>query len=530
MNFILKLILCTAGGLLYSMGFPHVFHTIGPLGPFLGLGLLFICTHQVIFHQNAKTSKYKDWLIPLLVFLLSINLFGYYWIPYTISEFGEIHAPWNYLISSFFSLIILPQLFVFYFLIHFIGKRSHIFSAPLLIAILLTTLEIIIPQQFPTHLGHSWLSLAPYLFFAPLLGVPFYSFILYWPLFSAIKCLSEKKLVPQLLISFSILLLSLVISFLFPLHFSPEQTMQVRLVQANIGNNLKIESEKFSGTAATSVQELYTQLSLTPQATPIDLIIWPETAYPRIMQSADMQTLPYTIPLAINQTIGQSQAALLTGGYDLATKNENKYYFESQYNAAFFFEPHTPDFAKLSAVYHKRQLIPFGETLPFGPLNQRIGDLIPNISFFAKGERLPLFQLKDKTFITSICYEVLFPSLIRDYLNHHQRVDFLVNISNDSWYGKTIEPKQHLFLTHWRAVEFNLPIIRMTNTGHSSILYPDGSESHRSDLMKRQVLDLPLLLNERETTLYQRLGNWGMVILWSTLIAIGLIARRKSFF
>ena len=76
-------------------------------------------------------------------------------------------------------------------------------------------------------------------------------------------------------------------------------------------------------------------------------------------------------------------------------------------------------------------------------------------------------------FIGIICYEILFSQYLRTYLNRQSRPPhFIVNLSNDSWYGDSAEPYQHRFLAHWRALEFNLPIIRMTNTGISSVLLP----------------------------------------------------------
>lgn len=530
MKIIISLFCAIAGGLLYSMGFPHVLFNIGPIGPLVGLALLFSHALPLLFAHPSQPAPKSHLIWPLLIlFLLFINLFGYYWIPYTISEFGEIHFPWNYLISTLFALIILPQLIVFFGILQISRGRIKILHTPLALAILMTALEFLIPQQFPSHLGHSWLTQAPYLFFAPIFGVPFYSFILYWPLFSLLRTISRRKPDFSLAMSVSQLIAVLLISYCFPLSFNPDRKLTIRMVQANIGNNLKIESEKFLGTAAQTVQDLYSQLSLGPSSSTIDdkidLIIWPETAYPRLMQSSEMSQTPMAIPLAILDTVSRSKAWLFTGGYDLVENNEYRSHFENQYNAAFLFSPNQGE-AQLVDYYHKTRLIPFGETLPFGPLNNAIGDLIPNISFFAQGERFPLFKLNDYHFISAICYEVLFSTFVRHYLNQHQTpADFLVNISNDSWYGKTIEPEQHLFLTHWRAIENNLPIVRMTNTGISSILYPDGSESARTKIQSSEVVDLPLLLAKRTSTPYQRWGDWGIVVLW---LILGLVSMARS--
>ncbi len=160
-------------------------------------------------------------------------------------------------------------------------------------------------------------------------------------------------------------------------------------------------------------------------------------------------------------------------------------------------------------------LIPFGEGLPFGPLNPYLAKIIQNISYFAKGNRYTKFTLRNnKSFITAICYEILFSDYIRTFLNHSgaKKPDFLINLTNDSWYGNTSEPYQHQYLSHWRALEFQIPIVRMTNTGISSILYPDGSESQRLKLFEVDTMDLDLHTPKSEATLWQHYGLLNFII------------------
>lgn len=516
-------LLAIISGILYTSGFPNHLLQLGPVGVAASIFILF---YLFGIYSSVDEEEKRRWPF-LVLFLLAVNLSGYYWIPYTLEQFGGIPIPLNYLLSTAFALIILPQYILFLSVLWFFKKRKWQVPRPIFLAGVLVLLENIIPQQFPTHLGHSWLPLAPYLPFAKWFGVPFYSLLTYWPVCSLLQLVghqNEKEAKKELILPFAFLGISLLISVALPLRFHPQGQLNLRLVQANIGNNLKIDAEKFEGTAANSVQELYTQLSLQDQVK-ADLIIWPETAYPRLLSTEAMKENIFSIPPSIQTTVANSQAALFTGGYDYSTNGDDNNYFENQYNTAFLFKLKNEQVA-LDDYYYKRELIPFGETLPFGPLNKKIGPLIKNISFFARGDRFPLFSIGQYHFISAICYEVLFPNFIRQYLNSLTTdPDFLINISNDSWYGDTIEPYQHLYLTHWRALENALPIVRMTNTGISSILYPDGSESKRSQTMKRMILDLPLHLSERQPTLYQRLGILGTIILW-----LLLFAGDKAFF
>jgi len=191
--------------------------------------------------------------------------------------------------------------------------------------------------------------------------------------------------------------------------------------------------------------------------------------------------------------------------------------FKSEYNSAF----HINNEGILEKTYHKHILIPFGETLPFGPLNKFLSQYIQNISFFSEGIKYPLFNLgSDHTFITTICYELLKPEFIRSYLNSiKRRPGAIINLTNDSWYGDTMEPEQHLFLAKWRALEFNLPIIRATNTGISSIILPNGQEPKRLGILKTGNLDFSLQLYKTAPTPFQIFGFATILPLW----IIGLI-------
>ena len=181
---------------------------------------------------------------------------------------------------------------------------------------------------------------------------------------------------------------------------------------------------------------------------------------------------------------------------------------------------------KIKSSYHKNILIPFGETLPFGPLNRQIVSIVPAVSLFARGEGTPLMETQNGyRFITPICYEILESNYMRSLLNQHGDNRFIVNHTNDSWYGDTAEPYQHLFLSKWRAVEFELPIVRSTNTGVTSVIYPDGSESKRLGNGEKNILDVSVPLGTGQATFYQTWGVWPLIIL--AFILLGLTALRE---
>ena len=315
---------------------------------------------------------------------------------------------------------------------------------------------------------------------------------------SIIKHIRSKK-IP--IVAYSLLGIMIVLNFLLPAPFSgPSLTpLNVRLVQPNIGNFLKIDSERGGQNSLRSVFDNYYDLSTTPSLKPLDLIIWPETSFPTLLASEVMKkSSDIQIPGTLSQIIEKTQAELFIGGYDLRPSIGPDGY-QSQYNSAFLFGTDM----KLKEVYRKIHLIPFGEGLPFGPFNKVLSKYF---STFKTKNGIP--------FISVICYEVLFSDFVREFLNK-QKIppQFLINLTNDSWYGNTAEPFQHLFLAKWRALEFNIPIIRSTNTGITTIIMPDGSESKRLNYQEKKVLDVELKLSTRKNTIYQRFGLWVVLLL-----------------
>ncbi len=530
--YLLSCLLPFLGGVLYALGFPIKGFYSFFLLPIVGMTFL-------IYSLKIKALKgsHKDpnRIINILSFSFGYYITGYYWIPYTIKEFGNIPFPFNFLLGSAFSLIIAPQFFAFLLSINILSKlkKTRAYSIVLnesnhlvFFAFLMTVFEYYIPQQFPAHLGHPWIQLTPYLALAPIFGAPIYSFISYLIAFILSEFITSRKVHK---FSLAIALLLIFLNFSGPLEkVTPENVdfkNQLRLVQTNVGNFLKVDAEGGGHQATREILLDYLELSTLPSKAPIDLVIWPETAFPNLLSSTTLKTDKGSLPWVLKQTIQQTQAELFIGGYDF---NPNKKYsFESEYNSAFHFDSQ----GFLKNTYHKMKLIPFGESLPFGYFNQYLGPHIKNISFFAKGEQYTLFKTKNKTpFISAICYEILFSSFIKTYLNStSEQASFLINLTNDSWYGDTSEPYQHLSLAKWRSIEFDIPIVRMTNTGITSIIFSDGTESERLNIHEKKKLDILLLSKKRHKTIFQRFGFFALFSFIFLVMLLSFLIKKKPF-
>ncbi len=519
------------GGCLFSLGFPTTWMPHFFFMPMLGFLLFF----QAVFTPDGQgPSVWKKDILAWLCFSFGTCLFGHYWIPHTLKEFGGLFFPFNFVLGSLFTLIVFPQHLVFICCYRLLSRRMmplNVATRNLFWALLLTVLEHYVPQQFPAHVGHAWLQLAPRLGLAPIFGAPVFSLASFWAVLVLVERLNTRQWDwPG--IAFFTTFLAANLSYSLPPADREGHPLKIRMVQANVENLLKIASEEGNPAIFQEIVDRYFKLSTQSQEQ-VDLILWPETAYPELLQSSLMQMSPELVPRVFRQTISQTKAQLITGGYDHANRT-NPHLYETEYNATF----HFGKMAFLKNVYHKRILMPFGEGLPFGLLNPLLAKVITNLSFFAKGQSFPLFKLEsDITLINVICYEILFSSYIRNYLNHtlkayKQKASFIINMTNDSWYGRSAEPYQHQFLSHWRALEFQIPIVRVTNTGLSSILYPDGSQSKDMGLFQEGSRDYQLFLKDGKVTPFQKYGFTLTLILGvALLIAFFLIPMvRKTFF
>jgi apolipoprotein N-acyltransferase len=509
-SLLLSLLLTTLAGGLYALCYPS----------FLGPGwlpLLFIALPFYLWRLEVATNT-KRALLHILGYNLGLNLVGYYWIPHTLREFGQLPYSISILLGVFFSFILQPHWW-FYVLWKKFRPNFHWHSEQgvLMTAFIMTILERYIPQQFPSFVGSPWLHMSPYLGLAPLLGVAGYSFMTYWVAMEAFTQLALKCLRPQVWMALATFVL---LNALFPLseRYS-DKSLNVRIVQANIGNFLKVQSERGDENSFESIQQDYERLSVQKNGFNPDLIIWPETAYPNTFYGHQTQLAP-----VFERIMSTTGAEILIGGYDQDTDKSPFEYHETIFNSSILLSN-----GQFKVAYHKNILIPFGETLPFGPLNRQVVSIVPAVSLFARGDGTPEMITKDgHRFVTPICYEILESNYMRRLLNQHGNNHLIINHTNDSWYGDTAEPYQHLFLSKWRAVEFRLPLVRSTNTGITSVIYPDGSESKRLGVGAQGNLDVQVYLGNGEKTIYLAYGVLPIVLLFVFLFLITFYRERKK--
>jgi apolipoprotein N-acyltransferase len=179
-------------------------------------------------------------------------------------------------------------------------------------------------------------------------------------------------------------------------------------------------------------------------------------------------------------------------------------------------------------------LVPFGEYIPFGEIFPSLYSLVPTSGRFQPGKNLEPLPLGKHLLSVNICYEDIFPGQVRSLMRseHERRIpDVLINLTNDSWYGKSTEPMEHLALASFRSIEHRRALVRSTNTGISAFVDPVGRIVTRSGIWTRETLvDRVPMMQGR--TVYALFGDWiGWICALLSLVGVcrtSLFSARRN--
>jgi apolipoprotein N-acyltransferase len=295
----------------------------------------------------------------------------------------------------------------------------------------------------------------------------------------------------------------------------------IRIVQANIDQKDKWKPENLK-----LVFDTYADLTTRKAAVQPAIVIWPEGALPAVIDELVAPGSPYALQLRDLLSPGQT---LLMGANRAETGQDGvARYFNSL--VAFRREA---DALRVTGVYDKHHLVPFGEYMPAGDFAQRIGfrSLVHMPDDFTAGPRSqPIAPWGVPAVQVLICYEALFPGVTRSgAARAGLKPAWILNISNDAWFGQGSGPLQHLNIASYRAIEEGLPIVRATPTGVSAVIDAYGriQTGARLGLGRLGVIDAPLPAAV-ETTAFSRLGDlpFGGMLLLSGLAALAYFVRR----
>ena len=280
-----------------------------------------------------------------------------------------------------------------------------------------------------------------------------------------------------------------------------DQTLSVALIQGAIPQDLKWDPAMREPTL-----DLYRDLTLTHVDS--DLIIWPEAAIPAYYHQ--MQDYLHEL----SEHAKNNNYRLLTG-IPVWEEDTGKFF-----NSIVMLGDDTE-------FYYKKHLVPFGEYLP---LKFMLGGLVKILNIpmsdFSKGpDRAPLFDAGSYRMGLSICYEDIFGNEIIQALPD---AGFLINVSNDAWFGDSAAPHQHMQMARMRALETGRYMLRATNTGVTAIIDKKGNILSRSPQFEPATLTGVVNLYSGHTP-YSKYGNYPVILFCLLVLGfMGYLTNRKE--
>lgn len=275
----------------------------------------------------------------------------------------------------------------------------------------------------------------------------------------------------------------------------------IRIVQPNVPQSEKWRLESRARQIAKLVE-----MSRAPGFDRLAAVVWPETAPPQIVD-------PSSAALAVMANAVPPDGLLLTGAARGTLRPE-----DGVWNSLLVIDRA----GRIAAHYDKVHLVPLGEYIPFHKQLAPVSGFIGRGSFEVGEGRVTLVPSNGlPSFSPIICYEVIFPAAVT---GPGERPQWLLNVTNDAWFGLSSGPYQHLTSARLRTIEEGLPMIRAANTGVSAVIDAYGRVLAALDMQQEGIIDhrLPAA---RDPTPYSRWGDWTLLAMVAFLSGAVLIAR-----
>jgi len=370
--------------------------------------------------------------------------------------------------------------------------------------------EISFPWLNLAYTQTYYLKLIQYASFTGNYGVSFWIVCLNVIIYLAIK---NRKKISWAISIFAILI---ILPYIYGWHefrvlrsvISEKDDVGIALLQGSIDPKVKWDQKFLDYNIQTFIQ-----MSKKSAKKNVDLIVWPETAAPCYLASESLYMNE------VQATSDSLNVPLLVGTNDYEAKENGRIAY---YNSVFLFTPK----GGYPQIYNKIHLVPFSEKIPYDE-KLHISDKVQlGQSDFSSGESLTILHTSEREFATLICFESVYPALVRSFVR--RGAEFLVNITNDAWFGKTHGPFQHAQIAVFRAIENRISIARCANSGVSMFVDPLGRVKSATKIFVRTTVigQIPLKLKD---TFYTKHGDWfaqGCFLVSFFLISACLIKRR----
>ena len=299
--------------------------------------------------------------------------------------------------------------------------------------------------------------------------------------------------------------------------------INIRVVQVPFS-----QKDKFDRETSIAIVNDFIRTSLEPGIEDVTHLVWPEgaiiglalenepliTAMGSVLSEGD-DTPPYWI---INSLREETHPAV-------PGRPAKAHY----YNTSAIIGFNSDGVPRLAGFNDKAKLVPFGEFIPGGEVIENLGGTILSTSL---GSITPARekQVADfpglPTVSPQICYEIIFPGMTPN-ADGNNGAQWILNQSNDAWFGQTVGPAQHANIAAYRAIEEGIPVVRSASNGVSGLIDPYGRYVQKLGPQSRGVIDIRLP-QPREGTIYAKWMDWVLLLINLLLLAITLVLSRRN--
>ncbi|MDC3381302.1 apolipoprotein N-acyltransferase [Gammaproteobacteria bacterium] len=428
--------------------------------------LVIVLTHALLLYSVMSSSSI------LVAFKRSIAwgtgywLGGTGWLIVSIYFYGNTSIYIALLIIIFMAILLSVVFIGPICLIYLVRRTNNYLVHSLLCAGVLTVIELL---RFILLGGFPWLLPGLVLIdtigqdLIPLIGIYGGSFFVYFISLFLLGSFQSKSY-KQVFVGLCLL----IIFYPHPGYKQPleDEGMNIAIIQPSLD-----PFQKYENSYKNTIESALVNLSNTNKD--VDLLIWPESPLPYLNSSQDMNKL-----LARTNNL----PVILSGGWEYSNgdlQNVMSVLGEKQ-------------------IYAKQHLVIFGEYIPFEGILRGLIEFfdMPMSTIKAGNTNQELFIINGKQVLGLICFDIAFPL---SYINQSKKADFIVNISNDTWFGSSYGPYQHLQIVRARALEFNKWIARGTSDGISTIVDNKGTIVSKIDKGKQGVLQGKIYFTNAES-------------------------------
>ncbi len=496
-NIIKKYFLCFLSAFFLILSFP-------PFDLFFLSWIAFLPFFSFLY--NSK--DYKTAIMGGLIFGFFYFLGNVYWIYHSLYYFGSVPLLFSYTVVIMLALYL--SLYLGLFSLIYKNLLRNNFPSSFYAPFLWVTIEVIRTYLFT---GFPWalIGYSQYKFLlisqiADITGVYGVSFlVVLFNCFIFDLWIFKKRKSVQPLLPYSTIVISsvlIILIFIFCLFYGAK-----RLTELEVGDNLQVaviqgsipQNEKWDFQKIEQIINIYKDLTRKAKSYNPTLIVWPETAIPFIFE----KNRHFTSELV--NFVKEENIYLLFGS--ILEKEENKFT-----NSAVLLDPN----GVKAYFYDKIHLVPFGEYVPLRKVLFFINKVTVGIGDYQPGEGYNVAITPFGKFATLICYESIFPGQVRKF--YQKGGNFIVNITNDGWFGNTSGPYQHFSISVFRAIENRKPLVRAANSGISGFIDSRGRIMSKTKLFDRTYLIERIQLNDK-LSFYTKYGD----IFAYTCIVVSLI-------